>query len=126
MKKIILVLMLIVTLAMSAQTQERYVYQNAAVSLDGKVTKSSGVESVVYVNYRNEPVIKVYAPNGEVILYDCVSEILEGTTNNGSDYWYGTYERRDNGARVLIQLFKETSSGIRFMSFDGKTSIQFF
>ncbi len=113
------------TTTMFSQTQQRYVYQNVTVTLNDKV-KTSHVESVVYVNYGNQSVIKVYPPNSVSVLYDLDSTVEEGKTDNGSEYWYGIYKKRDTNERIFIQLFKKVEYGIRLISFDGNITIQFY
>lgn len=126
MKKLFLMLALMLTVAVSAQTQERHRYSNVTIVFEGKEDTFSA-ESTVYVNYENQPVIKVYPPNSnEIVLYDSVSAVEEGVDKAGNTYWLGIYRKRGTDLEIGIQLFKDTSYGIRFISMDLKTTVQFY
>lgn len=121
-----LALILTVSLSVSAQTQERHMYYNMTIVHDGQESTSEA-ESTVYVNYENKPVIKIYPPNNSAaVFYDSVSAIEEGVDKSGNAYWLGIYKKRGTDLEIGIQLFKDANYGIRFISMDMKTTVQFY
>lgn len=126
MKKLLLSAILLFSITMVAQNQERHVYYNMTISAENKI-QTVEAHTVIYVNYENKPVVKIYPPNGgEAVLYDSVSTVEQDVTVNGNSFWYGFYRKRGTNIEILIQLFKSREYGIRFISTDGTTTVQFY
>ncbi len=118
MKKLFLMLALMLTMCTFAQVQERHQYSTVSLTENGKTQTNAG-DCTIYVNYENKPVIKLLFANGGYMYYDCVSQVSEGATANGTQYWYGQYKERGKDNMVIIQLFKDESYGIRFIDAQG-------
>ncbi len=119
-----LVMILGITLTAQAQQQERHRY--ATVSLtEGDKVETRQDDCTIYVNYENKPVIKLLFSSGGVMYYDSISDVAEGVTNGGMQYWYGRYQERGTKNTMLVQLFKDDSYGIRFIDSQGNM-IQFY
>lgn len=124
MKKLILSLIILFSLTVSGQIQERYVFDNVVVAERGKEVKEYEASNTVYVNYEGKPVVKVLSVNNETIWFDQLVPGGIGITEEGLEYYYGFFRQRDTDFYLTIRVFKDINYGIWFIT--GNSLLQFY
>ena len=74
--------------AQEVPQQFRRVYSEIAIIKDNKVSRAES-ENVIFFNYGNEAVIKIYMADGSVRYFDQVTDRDEGSTYGGMAFEIG-------------------------------------
>ena len=125
MKRLLVVLLLVLTVSIGySQTQFRVVYNEVALTdKNEKVTRRFG-ENIIFFNYGNESMVKIYLNDGTTRLFTQVTDRAEGKTSGGMEFEYAYYEEKSEHFQLMIQLFTDRQYGARLVLEDGQT-IQF-
>jgi hypothetical protein len=125
MKKLLILVLLVISVSTGyAQKQFRVIYNEVVVTnKDNKVTRKA-VENIIFYNYGNEPIVKMYFNDGSVKMFNQITETAYDKTDDGVAFSYAQYEEQSTNFTMLLQLFYETKYGARLVFKDGQT-IQF-
>lgn len=125
MRKLFFAVLLLLCLSVSygQDTQFRRVYTELAITENGETYRSQG-NNVIFFNYGNEAVIKIYLADGSVRVFDQTTDRDEGQTSGGMQYSGATYQERGKTLTVYVQLFKNKNYGFRIL-FSNGDMIQF-
>lgn len=119
-----LVLVINTTFAQEVPQQFRRVYSEVVCVKKKNAPTRANSENVVFFNYGNEAVIKVYLADGAVRYYDQITDREEGSTDGGMAYSSAVYKERGKTLEIYIQLFEDSKYGFRII-FSNGDMIQF-
>ena len=99
-----LVLVINTTFAQEVPQQFRRVYSEVVCVKKKNAPTRANSENVVFFNYGNEAVIKVYLADGAVRYYDQITDREEGSTDGGMAYSSAVYKERGKtlGFRIIF------------------------
>nr|WP_299417011.1 hypothetical protein [uncultured Emticicia sp.] len=120
MKKILTIYFFILSSIVYCQkTQYAKQYLEVITTQKG-VEKKFYAENIIFFNYENKPVIKVYASDGNANFYDRISDELFDSVD-GEPCLRAVYKERKDSTKVIVQVFlnKQHDYGCRFVYLNG-------
>jgi hypothetical protein len=124
MKKLLVVLLLVLTVSIGySQEQFRRIYSQVVLTQNDKTTRKDG-ENIIFFNYGNEAVIKIYLADGTVRYYEQVSDREENSTDGGMAFGGAMYQEKGKDLEIYVQLFEDRKYGFRVV-FNNGDMIQF-
>lgn len=122
MKKLLLVALLL--LSMLSYSQETFVnkYTVYITMIDSVKSDVKPMKTVVVFNYEKTTDIVIYGPSKTILLYR-IGEIIDGKSDNGSEYQLVKCIDSEKGDKYELQLFKET---IRIFINDSSDYIEYY
>lgn len=117
--KLSVFLLFIFAISYSQKTQYAKQYLEIITTQKG-IEKKFYAENIIFFNYENKPVIKVYTSDGNVNFYDRISDELFDTVN-GEPCLRAVYKERKDSTKVIVQVFlnKQHDYGCRFVYLNG-------
>jgi hypothetical protein len=124
MKKLLVVLALVLTVSIGySQEQFRRIYSQVVLTQNDKTTRKDG-ENIIFFNYGNEAVIKIYLADGTVRYYEQLSDREENSTDGGMAFGGAMYQEKGKDLEIYVQLFEDRKYGFRVV-FNNGDMIQF-
>lgn len=128
MRKVYLLFLLLLTSFCYSQVegkQNREIFNKLVTVFKGEV-KAGDAETIIFFEYCGKPLVKMYLPNGAIGMYNRISTIGSGKTEDGADFTYAIYRSDDaNKIEILIQRFNKEELGCRIL-FEDKDMIQLY
>lgn len=127
MKKVYLLFLLLTSFCYSQVEgkQSREIFNKLVTVFKGQV-KAGEAETIIFFEYCGKPQVKMYLPNGAIGMYDRISTVGSGKTEDGADFTYAIYRSTDgNKIEILIQRFNKEDLGCRIL-FEDKDFIQLY
>jgi len=118
MKHILLMLTLLFSVIVSAQTKT---YYNVTLTDGDKIVKEEATNTIQF----NKDSVVLVAANEETFTFDLVSHFDNDITVDGYKFSFAVYQRRGSEYSIIIQVFEDKKLGVRFIINDDK-SIQFY
>jgi hypothetical protein len=124
MKKLLVVLLLVLAVSTGySQTQFKRSYSEAVITQNDNITRKDG-QNIVFFNYGNQPVIKIYLADGTVRYYEQISDREENSTDGGMAFGGAMYQEKGKDLKIYVQLFEDRKYGFRVV-FNNGDMIQF-
>jgi hypothetical protein len=119
MKRIYLLLFLVSSIVFCQESQYAKKYSEVVTTQKG-VEKKFYTENIIFFNYENKPVIKVYTSDENVNFYDRISDELLDSVD-GEPCLRAVYKERKDSTKVIVQVFlnKQHDYGCRFVYLNG-------
>lgn len=117
--KLSIILLFIFAISHSQESQYAKKYSEVVTTQKG-VEKKFYTENIIFFNYENKPVIKVYTSDENVNFYDRISDELLDSVD-GEPCLRAVYKERKDSTKVIVQVFlnKQHDYGCRFVYLNG-------
>ena len=118
-KNLSIIFFIVSSIVYCQETQYAKKYLEVVTTQKG-IEKKFYAENIIFFNYENKPVIKVYASDGNVNFYDRISDELLDTVDE-EPCLRAVYKERKDSTKVIVQIFlnKQHDYGCRFVYLNG-------